>query len=180
MPILDGHALRQIAKFLQAHLADSRDLDLMPPDGPVPLVVLREVELHILLVLPLEAREVRLPFEEAPERLLCIDEDLLARLRAALVNPRESLLQPMIDVLVEVIGRDEMRLLLLENTALIQAVQPDVAGNVLICEETADAERTTYLILLAFGEPKFGLEGFEQRFPPPSVSLRISPIHGHG
>ena len=73
-----------------------------------------------------------------------------------------------------------MGLLLLENAALIQAIQPDVAGNVLVREEAADAERTAYLILLAFGEPKFGLEGFEQRFHPPSVSLRISPIHGHG
>lgn len=61
----------------------------MTPDGPVPLVVLRKVELYILLVLTLEAREMRLPFEEALERLLRINENLLARLRAALVNPRE-------------------------------------------------------------------------------------------
>ena len=92
MPILDGHALRQVAKFFQAYLADGRDLNLVPPDGPVALVVLREVELHVLLVLPLEAREMRLPFEETPERLLRIDKDLLARLGPALVNPREFLL----------------------------------------------------------------------------------------
>ena len=48
----------------------------------------------------------------------------------------------MVDVLVEVIGGDEMALLLIEDAALIQAVQPDVAGDVLICEEAADAERT--------------------------------------
>ena len=38
----------------------------------------------------------------------------------------------MVDVLVEVIGGDEMALLLIEDAALIQAVQPDVAGDVLI------------------------------------------------
>ena len=73
MPILDGHALRQVAKFFQAHLTDGRNLDLVTPDGPVALVVLREVELYILLILPLEAREVRLSFEETPECLLRID-----------------------------------------------------------------------------------------------------------
>ena len=131
----------------------------MSPDRPVTLVVLREVELYILLILPLEAREVRLSFEETPERLLCIDENLLARLRAALVNPEEFLLKHMVDILVEVIGCDKVRLLLIENAALIQAIQPDVAGDVLVREEAADAERATYLILLAFGETKFCLEG---------------------
>ena len=106
----------------------------MPPDGPVPLVVLREVELHILLVLPLEAWEMRLSFEEAPERLLRIDEDLLARLGAALVDPGKFLLQYMVDVLVEVIGGDKTALFLIEDAALIQAVQPDVAGDVLVRE----------------------------------------------
>ena len=93
MPILDGHALRQIAKFFQTRFADGRNLYLVTPDGPIALIVLREVELHVLLVFPLEAREVRLSFEETPERLLCIDENLLARLRAALVNPEEFLLK---------------------------------------------------------------------------------------
>ena len=83
----------------------------------------------------------------------------------------------MVDVLVKVIGGDKMGLLLLENAALIQAVQPDVAGNVLVREEAADAERTAYLILLAFGEPKFGLEGFEQRFHPLSAFPYTSAIH---
>ena len=177
MPILDGHALRQVAKFFQAHLTDGRDLNLVPPDGPVALVVLREVELYILLVLTLEAREMRLPFEEALECLLRIDEDLLARLRATLVNPREFFLQHVIDVLVEVIGVDETALLLIEDAALIQAVQPDVAGDVLIYEKAADTERSTYLILLAFGEPEFGLEGFEQRFHLLSALPYTSAIH---
>ena len=96
--------------------------------------------------------------EEAPERLLCIDEDLLARLGAALVNPREFLLQHMIDVLVEVIGGDKTALFLIEDAALIQAVQPDVAGDVLVREKAADAERTANFILLPFGETELCLE----------------------
>ena len=180
MPILDGHALRQVAKFFQAYLADGRDLNLVPPDGPVALVVLREVELHVLLVLPLEAREMRLPFEETPERLLRIDKDLLARLGTALVNPREFLLQCMVDILVEVIGGDKTALLLIENAAPIQAVQPDIAGDVLVCEEAADSKRTANLILLTFVETEFGLEGFEQPFHLLSASLRISATHGCG
>ena len=64
----------------------------------------------------------------------------------------------MVDVLVEVIGGDEMALLLIEDAALIQAVQPDVAGDVLICEEAADAERTANFILLPFGETELCLE----------------------
>ena len=126
MPILDGHALRQVAKLFQTHLADGRNLDLMTPDGPVALVVLREVELYILLILPFEAREVRLSFEETPERLLCIDEDFLARFGPALVNPGKFFLQHMVDVLVEVIGGNETALFFIENAALIQAVQPDL------------------------------------------------------
>ena len=86
----------------------------------------------------------------------------------------------MVDILVEVIGCDKVRLLLIENAALIQAIQPDVAGDVLVREEAADAERATYLILLAFGETKFCLEGFEQPFHPLSASLRISVTHGCG
>ena len=86
----------------------------------------------------------------------------------------------MVDVLVEVIGGNETALFLIEDTALIQTVQPDVAGDVLVREEAADAERTANLIRLAFGEPKFGLEGFEQQFHPLSTVLRISPIHGYG
>ena len=120
---------------------------------------------------------MRLPFEEASERLLRIDEDFLTRLGAALVNPGEFLLQYMVDVLVKIIGGDEMALLLIQNTALVQTVQPDIAGDVLVCEEAADAERTAYLILLAFGEPKFGLEGFEQRFHPLSAFPYTSAIH---
>ena len=123
---------------------------------------------------------MRLPFEETPERLLRIDKDLLARLGTALVNPREFLLQCMVDILVEVIGGDKTALLLIENAAPIQAVQPDIAGDVLICEEAADTERPTYLILLAFGETEFGLEGSEQPFHLLSASLRISATHGCG
>ena len=149
-------------------------------DGPVALVVLREVELHVLLVLPLEAREMRLPFEETPERLLRIDKDLLARFGTALVNPREFLLQRMVDVLVEIIGSDEMGLLFIEDATLIQAVQPDIAGDVLVLEEAADSKRTANLILLAFVETEFGLEGFEQPFHLLSASLRISATHGCG
>ena len=52
---------------------------------------------------------MRLPLEETPERLLRIDEDLLARLGPALVNPREFLLQYMVAVLVDVIGGDAVR-----------------------------------------------------------------------
>ena len=180
MPILDGHALRQIAKFFQTRFADGRNLYLVTPDGPIALIVLREVELYILLVLPLEAREVRLSFEETSERLLRIDEDFLARFGPALVYPGKFLLQHMVDVLVEVIGGNETALFLIEDAAPIQTVQPDVTGDVLIREKAADAERATYLIRLAFGEPKFGLEGFEQWFHPLSTVLRISPIHGYG
>lgn len=68
----------------------------------------------------------------------------------------------MVDVLVEVIGGDEMALLLIEDAALIQAVQPDVAGDVLICEEAADAERPPDLILLPFGETELCLECLQQ------------------
>ena len=101
----------------------------MSPDRPVTLVVLREVELYILLILPLEAREVRLSFEETPECLLRIDEDFLARLGATLVNLGKFLLQRMVDVLVEVIGGDKTALLLIEDAALIQgAVSPASYG----------------------------------------------------
>ena len=162
MPILDGHALRQVAKFFQAHLTDGRNLDLVTPDGPVALVVLREVELYILLVLPLEAWEVRLSFEETPERLLRIDEDFLARFGTALVNPGKFLLQHMIDVLVKVIGGDKTALFLIEDAALIQAVQPDVAGNVLVRKKASDAERTANFILLPFGETELCLECLQQ------------------
>lgn len=86
----------------------------------------------------------------------------------------------MIDVLIEVIGGDETALFLIEDATLIQAVQPDVAGDVLVREKAADTERATYLIRLAFGETEFGLEGFEQWFHPLSTVLRISPIHGYG
>ena len=101
---------------------------------------------------------MRLPFEEALERLLRIDEDLLARLRAALVNPREFFLQHVIDVLIEVIGGDETALFLIEDATLIQAVQPDVAGDVLVREKAADTERTANFILLPFGETELCLE----------------------
>lgn len=134
----------------------------MTPDGPVALVVLREVELYILLILPLEAREVRLSFEETPERLLRIDEDFLARFGTALVNPGKFLLQHMIDVLVEVIGGDKTALFLIEDAALIQAVQPDVAGDVLVRKKAADAERTANFILLPFGETELCLECLQQ------------------
>ena len=83
----------------------------------------------------------------------------------------------MIDVLVEVIGCNEVRLFLIKGAALIQAVQPDVAGDVLICQESADAERTAHLIRLAFGETEFGLEGFEQPFHLLSAFLYTSAIH---
>lgn len=68
----------------------------------------------------------------------------------------------MVNVLVEVIGRDEVRLLLIENAALIQAVQTDVAGDVLVREKAADAERTANFILLPFGETELCLECLQQ------------------
>ena len=68
----------------------------------------------------------------------------------------------MVDVLVEVIGGDEMALLLIEDAALIQAVQPDVAGDVLICKKAADAERTANFILLPFSEMELCLECLQQ------------------
>ena len=68
----------------------------------------------------------------------------------------------MVDVLVEVIGGDEMALLLIPNTAPVQTVQPDIAGDVLVCEEAADAERPPDLILLPFGETELCLECLQQ------------------
>ena len=68
----------------------------------------------------------------------------------------------MVDVLVEVIGGDEMALLLIEDAALIQAVQPDVAGDVLVRKKAADAERTANFILLPFGETELCLECLQQ------------------
>ena len=38
------------------------------------------------------------------------------------------------------LGDRKTALFLIEDAALIQAVQPDVAGDVLICEEAADTE----------------------------------------
>ena len=83
----------------------------------------------------------------------------------------------MVNVLVKIIGGDEMALLLIPNTAPVQTVQPDIAGDVLVCEEAADAKRTANLILLAFGETEFGLEGFEQQFHLLSAFLYTSAIH---
>ena len=83
----------------------------------------------------------------------------------------------MVNVLVKIIGGDEMALLLIPNTAPVQTVQPDIAGDVLVCEEAADAKRTANLILLAFGETEFGLEGFEQPFHLLSAFLYTSAIH---
>lgn len=74
----------------------------------------------------------------------------------------EIFLQYMVDILVKVIGGDKMGLLLLENAALIQAVQPDVAGDVLVREKAADAERTANFILLPFGETELCLECLQQ------------------
>ena len=58
-----------------------------------------------------------------------------------------------------------------------EMVQPDVADNVRVCEETADGERPVYLILLAFGETQFGLEGFELWFHPLSAFPHTYAIH---
>ena len=69
-PADDIRVLRQVAVFLQPHLLQRRNHDLVAKDPPVSLVILREIELHILTGLPLEARESTLAMKEALKRML--------------------------------------------------------------------------------------------------------------